>query len=132
MDPEKTDKTKDGQRTDKQPSSPEIRMMPPFPATLDLVVIDGQFMQCISADPKDGVSFVLLGDRSKGINITSEEWEKYEYEAPPGNVIDARGLVEEGLMTDEQLEQVYWGPEEDGHPLLKEVVTFFGTFTKRT
>jgi len=113
-----------------RPFSPEAKKIPLFPSSRDLVIIDGQFMQCISAD-SEGASFVLLEDKSKGIHISPEEWTQYKYTAPPKNVISARGLVEKGLMTNEQLDQVYWGPEENKHPHLKKTVTFFGTYTKK-
>jgi hypothetical protein len=112
-----------------KPASLEAGVLPPYPGTQDLVLIDGKYAQCVSAD-KYRVVFYLLDDSAE-LFIEPEEWAKYDYKKPEGDVIDAGGLMKKGLMSKEQLEKVNWGSEEKKHPELKELVTFFGAYAKK-
>lgn len=113
------------------PSPLEAKESPPVPNSRDLVLIDGQFAQCCAGSSGGVITFRLLENQSEGIRISPEEWSQYEYQEPSADMICARQLVEKGLMSEEQLGKVFWGPGEEKNPYLKGVVTFFGTYTKK-
>jgi hypothetical protein len=97
----------------------------PRPETRDLILIDGRFAQYGGGYQKIFIRFI--DDNSKVV-ITEEDWNKYFYEKPPQGIFLVGQLVENGLMTKEQLEKVYWGPEQETNPRLKGEVGFFGIY----
>ncbi len=97
----------------------------PRPETRDLILIDGRFAQYGGGAQRIFIRFI--DDNSKAV-MTEEAWNKYSYEKPPKEIFLAEQLVENGLMTKEQLEKVYWGPEQETNPCLKGEVGFFGIY----
>ena len=112
-----------------RPFSPETKKIPPIPSRLDLILIDGKFAQCKGGDIDMGVTIMFIEDKSS-VRISPEEWTKYTYEAPPKNMHFGSDLVENGLMNEEQLQRVHWGPEQEEYPELRGQVRFFGTYNK--
>ncbi len=99
----------------------------PRPETRDLIILDGRFAQYGGGDQYIFIRFI--DDNSK-IVISAEDWNNFSYEKPPKEIFLAKHLVEQNLMTEEELQKVYWGPEQKVHPYLKGEVGFFGSYKK--
>ena len=113
-----------------KPFSYENKETPPLPGTLDLIILDGRFAQCINASRGGGMTVMFIEDRSV-VSIPFRRLYEYKYEKPPRGIFTAIDLVKDVLMSEKQLKMVHWGPEQKKHPYLREEVAFFGTYTKK-
>jgi hypothetical protein len=97
----------------------------PRPGLLDIVTIDGRVAQV--GPMKDEVQFL---DEKIKHPATSHDinWNDFDCE-----IVDTTlGTVREILnLTHEEFMCVHWGPEEKENPGIRNLVTFFGVFTRK-
>lgn len=98
-----------------------------LPNTLDIVLIDGKFTQCIAVHPDVRTSFVSIEDKSVIIDIEPNEWNKYDFIPAKWDVHNAKMLVEKGLMSHEQFIKVHWSTSQEENNKLQGLVTYFGS-----
>ena len=92
------------------------------PHELDVVKIDGRWAQA-----KSSARITYLDDMSDALI----DWHDYRM------IKDWKGwmvqIVKEiTAFSAQELKNIHWGPEEKEHPHLKEVVSVFGEFEKKT
>jgi hypothetical protein len=103
--------------------SPEQKEQIPRPHTLDVVKIDGRWAQIKSS------RMVKFLDNS---SIEDIDWDDYRMVKDFGGrtVGDILKFLGEALSENE-IENIHWGPEAKKHPDLKMYVSAFGEYVKK-
>ncbi len=77
----------------------------PLPGTLDLVLVDGEWYQCISV----GVGYatlVSIENREKTIKINNFDY--YLYQSPKEHLVTVNDLIREGYLDKSLLSSIHW------------------------
>jgi hypothetical protein len=94
------------------------------PALLDVVKLDGRWAQV-----RGGGGAILFLDNGEARPI---EWGNYRMVRSFGASQAIDFVQEQGeRFTDEEIERVHWGPEEERHPELKKQVRVFGEYVSK-
>ncbi len=108
-------------------SENEIENQEEFPATLDVVKIDGRWVQVVGS--KDGSGEVVVkyldNDEVTGLNLAD-----YELTRKFNMVVAHLRQFFGEELPEREAEKVHWGPEEIEKPELRGLVTVFGEYKK--
>ncbi len=98
-----------------------------FPATLDVVKIDGRWAQVAASKAGGGEVVVkfLDNDEVAGLDLAD-----YELTRKFNMVVSHLRQFFGEELPKEQAEKVHWGPEETEKPELRGLVTVFGEYKK--
>ena len=100
-----------------------------FPATLDIIKIDGRWAQ-VSTAAKD-LGFVTVRFLDDGTVERADLGEYYlAREFGLGATVGSLKEISGQGLSAKEAENVRWGPEEKDHPHLKGMVTVFGEYKK--
>lgn len=99
----------------------------PRPALLDVIKVDGRWAQV--GVREDSICFIDEKTGEQYHIAHNIDWNDYNFhELDENSVMD---LLENGIITDDEYEKIYWGQEQKKHPHLKGHVTVFGEYTKK-
>jgi hypothetical protein len=91
----------------------------PRPNTLDIVSIDGRLAQTNG-------SLITYLDNGKSEFV---DWDQFILTKKANATVGE--LKKLGAISEEELQKIHWGPEQETYPHLREEVNFFGEYRKR-
>ena len=95
----------------------------PRPNLLDVVKIDGRWAQV-----KGAGNYVTHLDDNSWVAIKWDDF-KLTKDWKGLSVIVVKGSTD---FTEKELKRIHWGPEQEQHPELREAVSVFGEFEKKS